>query len=72
MAKNAVVILCVCAVMAASCGTPRAEEPAPAPPTLDEIVALERAALDRWVRLDPQGYLDLYAPSMRFSRCGSK
>jgi hypothetical protein len=26
---------------------------------LDELVALERSALDRWIRLDPQGYLDL-------------
>ena len=29
---------------------------------LDELVALERSALIRWIRLDPQGYLDLQAP----------
>ena len=29
---------------------------------LDELVALERSALNRWIRLDPQGYLDLQAP----------
>ncbi len=28
---------------------------------LDELVALERSALDGWIRLDPQGYLDLQA-----------
>lgn len=66
MPKNAVVIVCLSVLMSASCGTPRAEEAAPAPPTLDEIVALERAALDRWVRLDPQGYLDLFAPEMTY------
>jgi ketosteroid isomerase-like protein len=26
---------------------------------LDELVALERSALDRWIELDPQGYFDL-------------
>jgi uncharacterized protein (TIGR02246 family) len=32
------------------------------PPTLlDTLVRLERRALDRWIRLDPDGYLDLYA-----------
>lgn len=66
MAKNTVVMLCLSMVLGASCGTPRAEEPAPVPPSLDEIVAIERAALDRWVRLDPQGYLDLYAPEMTY------
>lgn len=66
MAKNSVVIVWLCALMAVSCGAPRAEAPAPAPPTLDEIVALERAALDRWVHLDPQGYLDLFAPEMTY------
>lgn len=28
--------------------------------TADQIVALERAALDRWGRGDPSGFLDLY------------
>jgi uncharacterized protein (TIGR02246 family) len=31
-----------------------------------EIVALERAALDRWGRGDPQGYLDLMAPEVTY------
>ena len=29
-----------------------------------EIIALERAALERWINLDPQGYLDLYLPDL--------
>jgi ketosteroid isomerase-like protein len=35
-------------------------------PLLKELVALERAALDRWITLDPQGYLDLYAPEVTY------
>lgn len=30
------------------------------------IIALEKAALDRWNKADPQGYLDLYAPEMTY------
>ena len=33
---------------------------------LEELVALERSALDRWIRLDPQGYLDLQAPEVTY------
>src|SRR5260370_32054497 len=33
---------------------------------LDELVALERSALDRWIRLDPHGYLDLQAPEVTY------
>jgi hypothetical protein len=33
---------------------------------LDELVALERSALDRWIRLDPQGYLDLQAQEITY------
>jgi uncharacterized protein (TIGR02246 family) len=33
---------------------------------LKELIALERAALDRWVTLDPGGYLDLYAPELTY------
>jgi len=31
-----------------------------------EIIGLERAALDRWINLDPQGYLDLYLPDVTY------
>ena len=33
---------------------------------LQELVALERSALDRWIKLDPQGYLDLQAPDVTY------
>ena len=32
----------------------------------DTIIALERGALDRWGRGDPQGYLDLYARDVTY------
>jgi ketosteroid isomerase-like protein len=36
------------------------------PRLLDELISLERAALDKWIRRDPQGYLDLYAPDVSY------
>jgi ketosteroid isomerase-like protein len=33
---------------------------------LEELVALERSALDRWINVDPQGYLDLYAADVTY------
>ena len=35
-------------------------------PTVDQIIALERAALDRWGSGDPGGFLDLYAPDIGY------
>jgi ketosteroid isomerase-like protein len=32
----------------------------------EEIIAMERSALDRWVRGDPQGYLDIFAPEVTY------
>jgi uncharacterized protein (TIGR02246 family) len=32
----------------------------------EDIIAMERSALDRWIKLDPQGYLDLYAPEVTY------
>jgi ketosteroid isomerase-like protein len=44
-----------------------AETPAASPQQLlDELVALERSALDRWIRLDPDGYLELYAQDVTY------
>jgi ketosteroid isomerase-like protein len=33
---------------------------------LKELVSLERSALDRWIKLDPQGYLDLMAEEITY------
>jgi uncharacterized protein (TIGR02246 family) len=32
----------------------------------DDVIALERAALDRWGRGDPQGFLETYAPEVTY------
>jgi uncharacterized protein (TIGR02246 family) len=32
----------------------------------DEVVSLERAALDRWGRGDPAGFLEIYAPEVTY------
>jgi ketosteroid isomerase-like protein len=32
----------------------------------EEIIALERSALDRWITGNPEGYLDLYAPDVTY------
>jgi len=36
------------------------------PSVADTIIALERAALDRWGRGDPQGYIDTFAPEITY------
>ena len=33
---------------------------------LEELVALERSALDRWIAMDPHGYLDLQASEVTY------
>lgn len=35
-------------------------------PREEEVIALERSALDRWITGNPQGYLDLYAPDVTY------
>ena len=32
----------------------------------DRIIALERAALDRWGKGDPQGYIEIFAPEITY------
>lgn len=34
--------------------------------TADQIIAVERAALDRWGNGDPAGFLDVYAPNVTY------
>lgn len=34
--------------------------------TSDNIIALERAALDRWGKSDPGAYLEIYAPEITY------
>lgn len=53
-------ILCALALLTASCAPP-ADDFKP-----ETIIALERAALDRWGHGDPGGYLDTYAPEVSY------
>jgi uncharacterized protein (TIGR02246 family) len=59
------------AMLVLSCGfgpprTAAAQGAVVADSLLKELVALERAALDRWITLDPAGYLDLYVPEITY------
>ena len=40
--------------------------PAPAPVTLDEIIALERGALDRWGKGDVHGFFEIMADDITY------
>jgi ketosteroid isomerase-like protein len=64
------ILLACCLLMPASgtsCRAPAHGGGAPAEQSLlAELAALERSALDRWITVDPQGYLDLYAPEVTY------
>jgi ketosteroid isomerase-like protein len=38
----------------------------------DEVIALERAALDRWGKGDPKGFLETYAPEITYFDTGTE
>jgi len=42
------------------------------PPAAAAIIALERAALDRWGRGDPGGFLETYAPEITYFDVGTE
>src|SRR6267143_1942561 len=58
------VFLLSCGLIA-SCAMPAQDEDS-VDRLLEELVALERSALDRWIKLDPQGYLDIQAPDVTY------
>ena len=57
--RNKVMVFLACGILA-SC------ERAAVPLNPEKIVALEKAALDRWGKGDPQGYLETYAPEITY------
>jgi ketosteroid isomerase-like protein len=59
------VVVLSCGI-ASSCATPAQEGHAPAERDAEEIIALERSALDRYITADPQGYVDLYAQEVTY------
>ena len=38
----------------------------------DEVISLERAALDRWGKGDPKGFLETYAPEITYFDAGTE
>ena len=50
----------------ASCAMPPQDRGGSVDRLLEELVALERSALDRWIQLDPQGYLDIQAAEVTY------
>ena len=52
--------------LVASCATPSQEAGASSGRVAEEIIALERAALDRYITADPTGYMDLYAQDVTY------
>jgi len=63
---HALVVMAVFAAAVVAWRTPDGSSPAPAPSVADTVIALERAALDRWGRGDPQGYIETYAPDITY------
>jgi uncharacterized protein (TIGR02246 family) len=61
-----VIVSCVGFAFAGSESGTAQEGTASADRVRDEIIALERGALDRWIKLDPQGYLDLFVPDVTY------
>jgi len=52
-------------IFVSSCSL-RNQKGVPVTALAQEIIALERSALDRWITFDPQGYLDLSAPEVTY------
>ncbi len=50
----------------ASCAMPAQDSGDSVDRLLEELVALERSALDRWIQLDPQGYFDIQAAEVTY------
>lgn len=61
MYRLSLVAVTLCAAFLGA-GRARSADAAPA----DAVIALERAALDRWGRGDPSGFLETYAPEITY------
>jgi uncharacterized protein (TIGR02246 family) len=58
-------VISVLSGLLAACGQPVREGVASMGVT-EQIISLERAALDRWIRADPDGYLSLYDKDVNY------
>ena len=58
--RRLILVITLCPALLLGAHPPSADRPA------DEVIALERAALDRWGRGDPAGFLETYAPEITY------
>lgn len=61
-----IIVICVLPALGVSCAAAPVQREEATQPLVDELVALERGALDRWLKLDPKGYLDLYESEITY------
>jgi ketosteroid isomerase-like protein len=66
MRKSGLLLITYLSLAATASGERQPATAATPASILDELVSLERAALDLWIRRDPKGYLDLYAPEVTY------
>lgn len=64
--RRAVLSTILCCGSIAACKAPIERGVGSVDSLSEEIIALERSALDRWIMFDPQGYLDLYASEVTY------
>jgi ketosteroid isomerase-like protein len=62
--KNMTAWISLCSIVVSS-SSPGSRKGVPVTVS-EEIIALERSALDRWITFDPQGYLDLSASEVTY------
>src|SRR5882672_5996642 len=67
MRRISLIAITLCAAFVTAART-RSADVAPA----DEIISLERAALDRWGKGDPKGFLEIYSPEITYFDPGTK
>lgn len=66
MQKIILLSMVICCAVTRPAGSAAQERAQAADSISKQIIALERAALDRWIKLDPQGYLDLYVTDLTY------
>jgi uncharacterized protein (TIGR02246 family) len=68
MRKLVLLGLALCSGAVVSAARSRSADAAQA----DEVISLERAALDRWGKGDPKGFLEIYAPEITYFDVGTQ
>lgn len=67
MLRISLIVVTLCAALVIADRTHSADDA-----QADEVISLERAALDRWGRGDPSGFLDTYAPEITYFDIGTQ